>query len=186
MEMVNQQNITLVTAIIGAVCGVSGMILGIINTWQQISKNRVRLKVIPKIAFMLDANNALTVDRHNSSVSDRIRKGIPFRLCIEVINLSAFPLTISDVGFGKRDKLRHILFHPELTPGKTWPPRLDSRESVVAYVKIGEHLDPKVMNKALAYANTDCGVTCYGTSPIFKEYVRDLHLKSEIPKRKNK
>ncbi|MGD0551780.1 MAG: hypothetical protein ABSB25_03930 [Sedimentisphaerales bacterium] len=178
MEIVNQQNITLVTAIIGAVCGISGMILGIINTWHQISKNRVRLKIIPKIAFMIGANNVLTFDRYNESVSDRFRKGIPFRLCIEVINLSAFPLTISDIGFGKTKNLRHTLFCPELTPGKTWPPRLESRESVVAYAKIGQQLDPKVMNKAVAYASTDCGVTCYGTSPIFKEYVRDLHLKS--------
>ena len=184
--MVNQQNITLVTAIIGVVCGIFGMILGIINTWHQISKNRVRLKVIPKIAFDIDANNTLTVDRHNKSVSDRVSKGVPFRLCVEVTNLSAFPLTISDVGFGNIKKLRQYIFQPELTPGKTWPARLDSRESVVAYAKIGMRLDPKVMNKALAYAKTDCGVTCYGTSPIFKEYVQELHLKSKTLERKNK
>jgi hypothetical protein len=153
------------------------MILGIINTWHLISKTRVRLKVIPKIAFMMDANNALTVANHNKSVSDRVRMGVPFRLCIEVINLSAFPLTISDVGFGNTEKLRHILVNPELSPGKTWPVRLDSRDSVVAYAKTGVRLDPKVMNKALAYAKTDCGITCYGTSPIFKEYVQGLHLK---------
>ena len=82
MEIVNQQNITLVTAMIGAVCGILGLILGIINTWHQISKNRVRLKIIPKIAFMIDANNVLTFDRYNESVSDRFRKGIPFRLCM--------------------------------------------------------------------------------------------------------
>ena len=182
--MIDQQNITLVTAIIGAVCGISGMILGIINTCHQMSKNRVRLKVIPKIAFDIDANNTLTVDRHTESVSERFSKGIPFRLCIEVINLSAFPLTISDVGFGNIKKSRQYIFQPELTPGKTWPARLDSRESVVAYTKTGIRLNPKGMNKALAYAKTDCGVICYGTSPIFKEYVQKILLKSETPKRK--
>ena len=167
--------ITLTTAIIGAICGSVGVALGIINMWHQISRSRVRLKVIPKIAFMIDANNTITTSRNSARVSNLLANGIPFRLCIEVVNLSDFPVTLSDVGFGMTDKLRHILFQPELTPGKTWPPRLESREAVVAYVKTGEDLDVKVMEKAVAYAHTDCGIIQYGTSPIFKEYVQKLH-----------
>lgn len=172
--MTTVENITLLTAILGAVCGSVGAVLGIINTWNQISRNQVRLVVIPKIAFMLNANNTITTDRNNNRTSHLLGQGVPFRLCIEIINLSAFAVTISDVGFGKKGKLRHILFQPELSPGKTWPPRLESRESVVVYSKMGEHLDKKVMNKPLAYAKTDCGVACYGTSPIFKEYIQQL------------
>jgi hypothetical protein len=40
--------VTLITAIVGAVCGIAGAILGIINTWQQLRRDKVRLKIIPK------------------------------------------------------------------------------------------------------------------------------------------
>ena len=177
--MTTIEKITLITAILGAVFGSLGAVLGIINTWHQMSKNYVKLKVIPKIAFMIDANNTITTDRNNDRIFHLLSQKVPFRLCIEIVNLSAFAVSISNVGFGKRAKLRHVLFQPELTSGKTWPPRLESRESIVAYAKIGERWDKKVMGQALAYAKTDCGVTRYGTSPIFKEYVQELHRGAE-------
>ncbi len=41
------QAITLGTAIVGAICGVTGAVLGVISTWHQVQRNKVRLKVTP-------------------------------------------------------------------------------------------------------------------------------------------
>ncbi|MBW8851343.1 MAG: hypothetical protein JF600_11225 [Xanthomonadales bacterium] len=67
------QAITLAVAAVGAV-------LGIINTWHTIDKNQVKLKVVPKHAIPYGA------------MDHRLR------MCIEVTNLSSFPITIEEVG----------------------------------------------------------------------------------------
>ena len=40
--------VTLITAVVGAVCGIVGAILGVMNTWQQLRRDKVRIKIIPK------------------------------------------------------------------------------------------------------------------------------------------
>jgi hypothetical protein len=165
------ENLTLITAIIGAVSGSIGSVLGVINICHSLSTNRVRLKVIPKIAFMIDRTNVITAQNMTDKTSELLRKGVPYRLCVEVTNLSIFPLTVSDVGFGNVKKQRAIIVAPELSPGKTWPVRLEPRESVTIYARVGEILDPDVLGKSLAYAQTDCGKVKYGTSPIFKSHI---------------
>lgn len=166
------ENVVFVTAIIGAVSGVVGTILGIINICHALSTSRVRLKVLPKIAFMIDRGNAITVDRPTDRCISLLRDKVPYKVCVQVTNLSTFPLTISDVGFGNIKETRGIIFAPELTPGKTWPARLESRESITAYARIGETLDPKVLKKPVAYARTDCGKVKYGTSHILKAILK--------------
>lgn len=175
--MTTLETVTLATAIIGACCGSLGVALGIINTWQQVSLNRVNLRVIPKLAFMLGSNQALTGDRHTTQTGQLLQSEIPFRLCVEVINLSAFPVTISDIGFGRNTILRAALIQPELSSGKSLPVRLESRESITAYMSVKEQLDPKIVRKPVAYAMTDCKVIKYGSSPIFKDYMEQMKKK---------
>jgi hypothetical protein len=171
--MTSMQIITLVTAIVGAICGICGAVLGIINTWSQLSRNRVRLKVIPKLAYMVGGNDVMAGVRSCEYQQDLSNKGTPSRLCIEVINLSAFAVTISDAGFGKKDRNRLALIKPEVSK-KSWPTRLEPHEAVMLYAAIGLSLNPTIMLKAVAYAETDCGVVCYGTTPIFQEYINAL------------
>jgi len=168
------ENIVFVTAIIGAVSGVVGTVLGIINICHSLSTNCVRLKVLPKIAFMIDRNNVLTFDNPTNRCISLLKDKVPYRLCVQVTNLSAFPLTISDVGFGNIKETRGIIIAPELTPGKTWPARLESRESVTAYSSVGAVLDPEVLKKTVAYARTDCGKVKYGTSHILKVILKSI------------
>ncbi len=170
------EELTLVTAIIGAACGISGTILGIINTWSQLSRNRVRLKVIPKLAYMVGGNNIIAGVRRDKIQRQLTSKGAPSRWCIEVVNLSAFAVTISDAGFGRHDATRYVLAAPETSVGKSWPTRLEPREQVTLYARVGERLNPAIVREAVAYAETDCGKVCYGTSPIFKDYIDDLSV----------
>lgn len=100
------QVVTLSVAILGAV-------LGIVNTWQNLDRSRLKLKVIPKRAIPVGA-----VDRR-------------LTFCVEVINLGSFPVTLCDVGvFYTGTKARGCITSPMLVDGGGWPRRLEPRSSV--------------------------------------------------------
>jgi len=168
-------NITLITAIIGAVCGVLGAVLGIINTMNQLNRNKVRLRVTPKIAYGFNPGAFITSDQgialHKLIVEDE-----PFRLCVEVVNLSAFAVTIHDIGFGTGREKRLSIVKPNIHPsGKPWPVRLEPHEAVTAYPAEKQlPYDATILRCAMAYAITDCGTIAQGSSPAFKEYVKLL------------
>jgi hypothetical protein len=42
---------TLIIAIVGAGTGIGALVLSFVNTWMQHSNNRVKLKVVPEIAY---------------------------------------------------------------------------------------------------------------------------------------
>ena len=175
--MTTLETVTLVAAITGTACGVLGAVLGIINTWAQLTRNKVRIRVVPKIALMMNANGfVITGDRHTDMMEKLIGAGKPIRLCVEVVNLSSFPITVHDVGFGSGSGWRHSLIHPEISPvGKSFPARLEPRESITAYGGIGDlSLDPRIVKEAKAYAITDCGTVACGSSPIFRDLVQHL------------
>ena len=137
------QAITLAIAVVGAV-------LGLINTWHTLDKNRVKLKVVPKRAIPYGAAD------HRLS------------LCIEVTNLSSFPLTIDEVGvfFHRTDK-RAAVISPVLMDNGPWPRRLEPRSSISIYSQLPEAREGRKMR--CAYARTQCGRTAEGTSPAFKQ-----------------
>jgi len=145
-------DITLVQAATLAIALV-GAVLGVINTWYGLDKARVKLKVVPANAIPLGgANPAL-------------------RFCIEVTNLSGFPVTISDVGvFFRGTDSRGSFVMPVLLDGGAWPRRLEPRSSVTVYAQRPEST-PKSRIKC-AYARTQCGVTKTGTSPALKQIAR--------------
>lgn len=149
-------SVTLGIAILGAV-------LGIMNTSMQYDKRRVKLRVVPKIAYLM-------INR-----SDPF--GVP-QLCIEIINLSDFPVTVSDVGLtsGNVNKAKRIsLVNPLIYDGKAWPRRLQSHESVTVYFEKGFGPDaPDYLIMKKAYAKTDCGIARYANSPALKSYLSVL------------
>lgn len=179
--MTSLQTITLVTAIVGAICGICGAVLGVINTCTQLSRNRVRLKVIPKLGYVLPNKTIMTCVNVDELQKQYAEHGLPSLWCIEVINLSAFAVTISSIGFGKAkgESLRCFIFEPGTMSGKKWPTRLEPREAETFLGKVGQPLQTAQMKKPIAYAETDCGVVCYGTSPILqKEYAERLQQNS--------
>ena len=145
-----EASVTFAIAVLGAV-------LGIFSTWQQLSKDRVKLRVRPVCVF------ELTRDGPSAA-----------RLAIHVLNLSAFPITVSDVGLVRRTirKPRMSLTSPILLDGKEWPRKLEPRESVTAHFgrDLNSARDLHLMTRA--YATTMCGVTTYGVSPALKDVVR--------------
>jgi hypothetical protein len=140
------EGITLAIAVLGAA-------LGLINTWHQLDRTRIKLRVRPKHAIPFGgADPRLT-------------------FCIEVTNLSAFPVTIEEVGvlYSGTDR-RSAYPNPILSNGGSWPVRLESRDSVTAY---GQPPSSKAEAPLkCAYARTACGITCKGSSPAFRQLAR--------------
>ena len=155
--MTTLQLVTLTTAIIGAACGVLGAALGIINMWHRLSKDAVRLKVLPA--------HALPVGHGGAG---------EWTLSIEVINLSAFPVTIGEVGlrlWGTKDRLTAL--RPIVSDGGPWPRRLESREAVTLIYDSEIRVHERLHEVRSAYAKTQCGTTRYGHSGALKQLVRE-------------
>lgn len=133
--------VTLVIASVGAV-------LGVLNTWRAFDRDRPKLRVRPKQAIPVGA------------VPDPRT-----RLCLDITNLSNFPLTVSEVGVLYRGtKARGAVPSPVVFDGGSFPRRLEPRTSFTVYF----HPDAfaHIPHRArCAYATTDCGLTFKGRGP---------------------
>lgn len=134
---------TLAMAVLGAV-------LGLINTWHQIDRTRVKLRIVPMLAIPYGG----------------VDKQLTF--CIEITNLSAFAVTVKEAGvFYKGINSRSVCTRPVLIDHGPWPRRLESRESVTVY---GQRPSAKPGHPLkCAYARTACGVVRMGSSPAFRK-----------------
>ena len=148
--------VTLATAIVGAVCGVTGAILGVINIWHQMRRNRVRLKITPSHIIPVGS-----------------LENAPLNFGIEVINLSDFPVVLADVGFQLSDGSRGTLATvPGMENNGKLPLRLEPRSS---YSKLF-YVDQATVdwrNIRCAYARTQCGTVATGTSGALKQLIRE-------------
>lgn len=142
------QAITLAIAVLGA-------FLGVINTWQGLDKSRIKLRIRPAHAIPLGAMDS------------------SLRFCIEITNLSAFAVTISDAGvYYKGTNQRGSIIRPVLLDNGSWPRRLEPRSSVTVYS--GIPTSRKKQDIKCAYATTQCGYTKTGTSPALKQIARGI------------
>jgi len=130
--------VTMSVALVGAV-------LGVMNTWNAMDQRRVRLRVYPKVAVpMINGEFGTTMG------------------CIEVINLSAFPVSIQEVGFTLRRNSRKgdrlTIVQPFTNDQQPLARRLESRQSVTAYFD----LDARFQRAKSSYVRTDCDEMAYG------------------------
>lgn len=136
------QAFTIATASVGAV-------LGILNTWRSIDQSRVKLKVVPKQVIPYGA----------------APKNIGF--CVEVTNLSLFPVTVDDAGvFFHGTKNRASIIQPVFTDNGSWPRRLEPRSSVSIYSELPYSTSGRKIR--CAFVRTQCGRVETGTSPALR------------------
>lgn len=127
------ESVTLAIAVLGAV-------LGIINTWSGYNRDRLKLRVTQSNAF-------------------DPRSGKWMATGVSVINLSAFPVTIEEVGFhptGNQD--RFALFGGRTLSGEGLPARIESREAITFYVQIQSGIPQDFR----PYCKTGCNNTVFG------------------------
>lgn len=146
-EITNIQVVTMAIAVLGAV-------LGIINTWYNLDKSRVKLKVTPAHAIPFGA------------VDPKLK------FCVQITNLSSFPVTISDAGvFFRGTKSRGAIVNPVFSEGGDWPKRLEPRSSISVYSQIPDA--PTGHKIKCAYAMTQCGVVVTGKSGALKQIANE-------------
>jgi hypothetical protein len=142
------QGITLAVALVGAV-------LGVINTWHHLSKDAVRLKILPA--------HALPVGHGGAG---------EWTLSIGVINLSAFSVTVDEVGLELVTKERLINTPTTTTNHGPLPVRLEPREALTVLCFPALKIDPRLAAVRAAYARCQCGTVCYGNSPALRQLVQ--------------
>lgn len=143
--------ITLGIAVLGAV-------LGVMSMWRDIDRDRVKLRVSPKWAEVHAPGEDPTP-----------------RLCIEVLNLSAFPVTVCEVGLTMRGLEGRLVFiTPILYDRKPWPRRLEPREAVSVYCSPQVAQQKEMLLARKAYAKTECGFVRTGSSPALANYLAEI------------
>jgi len=133
--MTLSESVTLCIAAVGAV-------LGIINTVMSLNQQRVKLIVRAKYAFFASGGD----------VSETMG-------CIEVTNLSNFPVFVSEIGFelvGSKDRL--TITAPLTTDHQPFARKLESRASITGYFDLPGHHQ----RDGRSYVKTDCGEKRFG------------------------
>ena len=152
--------VTLTIAVAGAVLGLVGTVLSILNTWRTFDRDKVKLRVVPKHAFPV------------GGIDNRPR------VSIDVTNLSTFPVTVSQIGFLFHDTTnRGVLVQPFMPDGGSFPRRLEPRTSFSVLCDPMEHLEPDFASVRCVYAQTDCGATIEGNSPALRQLVANAKLR---------
>jgi hypothetical protein len=146
----NLQVATFAIALLGAV-------LGLINTWHNLDKKRLKLKVNPMHTIPV------------GGVDPSLTFGI------SIVNLSDFPVVVSDAGVLVKETGNSMcIVNPVFANGATgsdWPQRIESRASITVYSQMPK--PPEGKNYGLAYANTQCGEMVKGNSNALKQISRE-------------
>lgn len=155
---------------------VFGAMLGTFNAWRAYKRDKLNIRVLPKI--YINSNQGVV------TVSEIPRKSSSFHtlnpnrfeelndLCIEVTNLSSFQVTITEVGFHRRESIDRCCLKDYFILGeRRLPILLEPRDSFTIYVVPNEKFKMIYHVLKSAYIITACDVTVKGTSPAFKSVV---------------
>ena|SRR6266446_6907678 len=133
---------TQVLAIIGAVAGVAGTIVAGLAYLHSVMLEKVHLRV--GTGWATDA--------------------MATRAYISVTNLSAFPVTIREVGFISRDENKRFIM-PGMF-GTVLPARMEPRTSKSFYFDPTFQVSEANQEAHAAYAQTDCGERRFAKGPL--------------------
>lgn len=166
-------NLDNVSKIIVMLAAFIGMALGIFNFIHERRRQKVHLKVIPIAAHYM-GNTEDGKEMYLYSSNEFEKEGVSDTLAVKVINLSTFPVIISEVGLRRKWTRRRMAMPiPKLIDRGEWPRKLESRESVVAHFDFTQLLGKVNLRQArCAYAKTVCGEIQTGTSKALKDLVR--------------
>jgi len=141
-----------VAGMLAIVATVVGVVLSVANFWLFLQRARLRLKVVPRGWV---GNNGMS------------------GLCIEVVNLGEYAVTITGVGIALRGKEKlDWTFIPIAEMGGSYPSRLQPRDAVTFYARAGAEEDIRLRAGTVAYAKTACGSRIRGNSVYLRSVIR--------------
>lgn len=141
---------------------VVGAVLGVINTCTTYRRGKVRLKVLPGV-YRNVAGGALTRIEMPEDPNERW-DGVH----IEVMNVGYLPVTVDGVGFERHNGTRLTSLRHLMRDGGSFPRRLEARASFTVFFPG----DAALHGVKTAYANTACGCTFRGTSPVARHLAK--------------
>ncbi len=159
-----------------------GAALGVINTFWQVYRDRVRLGVAamwmgPR-ASVRGLQAQLGVVSEFADGVDRHPAGL---FGVRVTNYGFIDVTIDSVGISRTGwPQRHFRRHRSIAPitsdamhAVELPFRLGPRQSITVWCGLqGADLDASLKGVRRVYANTACGLDVYGTSALLRRLVR--------------
>lgn len=170
--------VTLTTAVVGAITGIGGLVLGIKNRRHALREARTRLRVLPKLAFPGPTDEMVTETYYSERVAAALQE-LKAYLCIEVTNLGSVPQTVLELGTVGEDGKRIPWRAPDwMEPRESYPLVLGPDQLGAAYMRITTDDYDKL--KAVVYAKTDCGECFEGESPVVTDFLH--RLEEERPK----
>jgi hypothetical protein len=162
-----RDNITLALAIIGSGLGIANLI---IDLW----RNRVRLRVVPKL-YVRSAQGSYTYDRPMDDFLKQHNFDDDPKLCVEVQNISNKPVTISLIGFARWRADKRVVLNPIFTDNRNLPRRLEPHSLFVAYsLYTPEQMWKEYGRFDFAFAETESDQFCRGSSKILKHVRKSL------------
>ena len=134
---------------------VAGLLLSIRNAWRDHRRDKMRLRVVPKVSFPLGPTP------HAQPC-----------FAFEIINDGVFPVTVDDVGFLFIDtKRRGALSSSLVLDEGSWPRRLEPHASVTVYSAGVESLGIDFRRIKCAYVTAASGKVFRGHSKALKAVV---------------
>lgn len=154
---------------------IGGLGLSLFNSWVAWKRDRISIKVIPKLYTR--GPNGMIWDRYVRGWSEQLQQQNPM-WCIEVQNHGAVAVRISLVGFGQHRKKnrRYVITNPPLDKkDQSLPYDLEPQTAVIAYTI----LTPKRLWDSegqfdFAFAETATDKVFRGSSPVLRHVQRIL------------
>jgi hypothetical protein len=162
-------NLTSIAAVAGLIFGSIGTCLGVYNTWKAGQKDKVRLKVTPKI-YQIRPNGRFCSSRIPEDFSQRWDG-----LCLEIVNVGFLTVSIDEIGLIQNADQRIVFPKPEISGNESLPKRLEPRTSVTCYIPSkspSSFLQEGLPYAKCFYASTACGVTVQGNSKVSKWLIK--------------
>lgn len=155
-----------------------GAVLGVINTWRALWRDRVRLRVVLVLHTGGEADAYGTKRRSHTEFVNGLDVTPDGMVGVRVTNLGFLEVTIGDLGFTPsgfiarrlRSRLQRASIKGDAAGEKSLPKLLKPRESMTIWVGpyVVEQIAARLSVARRVYATTDCGVTAYGTSRLFR------------------
>ena len=155
-----------------------GMSLGIYNFLKERDKEKVKLRVIPKSVKQKAVDPLGNIIGYMTSENEIKDNNPQDFFAINVVNISRFAVTITEVGFFvSGTKQRISCPRPILDTQEKLPKKLEPRESLTAYVDLQSILSStNIRNVYCAFAKTSCDHIETGKTQALKQliqYARD-------------
>lgn len=164
-----------------ATIALCGLFLSIINTTAMLDKERVKVEIIPLAYVDINRDTCLTTKAEEFRalpIKDQELIKTSGILAFTIINKSAFPIEISDMGIAKEKHLTsdrifirrpYIIFAPEHLSNRIdlyslYPIRLGSREAITLLMPEHKENHTAFNGHKYIYARTMCEETFYANA----------------------